>query len=48
MKLKLRALAKTIYKAIKTFPAVVLTGSRQAGKTTVLKMLFTNTHTFAD
>ncbi|MBU1262459.1 ATP-binding protein [bacterium] len=46
MKFKPRALAKTIYKAIETFPAVVLTGPRQSGKTTLLKMLFSNTHTF--
>jgi len=46
MKFKARVLAKTISKAIKTFPAIVLTGPRQSGKTTLLKMLFANTHTF--
>ncbi|MEK9150157.1 MAG: AAA family ATPase, partial [Candidatus Desantisbacteria bacterium] len=46
MELKPRALTKTIYKAIETFPSVVLTGPRQSGKTTLLKMLFANTHTF--
>lgn len=46
MEFKPRVLAKTIYKAIETFPAVVLTGPRQSGKTTLLKMLFANTHTF--
>lgn len=47
MKLKPRILARTIRKAVRTFPAVVLTGPRQSGKTTLLKMLFGNTHTFA-
>ena len=46
MKLKTRILAKTILKAAKTFPAVVLTGPRQSGKTTLFKMLFSKTHTF--
>ena len=46
MHLKKRILTKTILKAIKTFPAVVLTGPRQSGKTTLFKMLFSKTHTF--
>jgi len=46
MKLKARILAKTILKAAKTFPAIVLTGPRQSGKTTLFKALFSNTHTF--
>lgn len=46
MKLKARVLARTIFKAIKTFPAIVLTGPRQSGKTTLFKMLFSETHTF--
>lgn len=46
MKLKTRTLARTILRAVKTFPAIVLTGPRQSGKTTIFKMLFSNTHTF--
>jgi len=46
MKLKDRVLGKTVLKAVKTFPAVVLTGPRQSGKTTLFKMLFSKTHTF--
>ncbi|PKP54778.1 GTP-binding protein, partial [Candidatus Atribacteria bacterium HGW-Atribacteria-1] len=46
MKLKARVLEKTILKAIKTFPAIVVTGPRQSGKTTLFKMLFSKTHTF--
>lgn len=46
MKLKSRILEKTIHKAIKTFPAVVVTGPRQSGKTTLFKMLFSKTHAF--
>ena len=46
MKLKKRVLAKTIHKAMKTFPAIVLTGPRQSGKTTLFKMLFSKTHKF--
>jgi len=45
MKLKARVLEKTILKAIKTFPALVVTGPRQSGKTTLFKMLFSKTHT---
>jgi predicted AAA+ superfamily ATPase len=45
MKLKARILEQTILKAIKTFPALVVTGPRQSGKTTLFKMLFSKTHT---
>jgi len=45
MKLKARVLEQTILKAIKTFPALVVTGPRQSGKTTLFKMLFPKTHT---
>ncbi|MFH1414731.1 MAG: ATP-binding protein [Elusimicrobiota bacterium] len=41
-----RILSKAIYRAVKTFPAVVLTGPRQSGKTTLFKKLFSGTHTF--
>jgi hypothetical protein len=44
--MKPRVLAKTILKALRTFPAVVVTGPRQSGKTTLLKMLFSKSHKF--
>jgi len=46
MKYKNRVLANTINRAIKTFPAVVVTGPRQSGKTTLYRMLFSKTHNF--
>ena len=46
MKLKKRTLESTIRKALKTFPAVVVTGPRQSGKTTLLKMLNLKKHVF--
>ena len=46
MQLKKRVLEKTIRKAAATFPAIVLTGPRQSGKTTLLKMIFSKTHRF--
>jgi len=46
VKLKPRVLARTILKAVTTFPAIVLTGPRQSGKTTLFKMLFSKKHTF--
>jgi hypothetical protein len=39
--MKPRILAQTIQKAIRSFPAIVVTGPQQSGKTTLLKMLFT-------
>lgn len=44
--MKPRTLARVLLKAVKTFPAVVLTGPRQSGKTTLLKNLFSRTHRF--
>jgi len=41
-----RALQNSIKKAIKTFPAVVVTGPRQSGKTTLLRNMFPDTHRF--
>lgn len=43
---KHRILEKVIKRAMKTFPAVVITGPRQSGKTTILKTLFSKTHSF--
>jgi predicted AAA+ superfamily ATPase len=44
--MKPRILAKVILKAVKSFPAIVVTGPRQSGKTTLLKWLFSRTHRF--
>ncbi|MEK7560358.1 MAG: ATP-binding protein [Patescibacteria group bacterium] len=41
-----RILTKTLQRAIKTFPAIVVTGPRQSGKTTLLRTLFGATHEF--
>lgn len=46
MKLKPRILGQVVLKALNTFPAVVVTGPRQSGKTTLFKMLFPRAHTF--
>ncbi len=37
-----RSLVPTLVKTAKTFPATLLTGPRQSGKTTLLKQLFPN------
>jgi predicted AAA+ superfamily ATPase len=44
MEIKPRVLEHTIRKAMKTFPAVLITGPRQSGKTTLLSEKFSNTH----
>jgi hypothetical protein len=44
--MKPRILAKAISKALRSFPAIVVTGPRQSGKTTLLRWLFSKTHRF--
>lgn len=44
--MKPRTLASAIQRAAKTFPAIVVTGPRQSGKTTLLKALYAKTHKF--
>ncbi len=41
-----RTLKTTILEAAKTFPAIVVTGPRQSGKTTLLKSIFGSSHTY--
>lgn len=44
--MKSRTLSSTLQKAVKTFPAIILTGPRQSGKTTLLKSAFAKTHRY--
>ncbi|MFH1552163.1 MAG: ATP-binding protein [Candidatus Omnitrophota bacterium] len=44
MKYVKRNIEETIIKAAKQFPALIVTGPRQSGKTTLLKHLFSKTH----
>ena len=41
-----RTLTQALKRAIKTFPAIVVTGPRQSGKTTLLKTLYEKSHRF--
>ena len=46
MKYIKRNIEGTIIKAVKQFPALIVTGPRQSGKTTLLKHLFSKTHNY--
>lgn len=41
-----RALTQTIRRAMSTFPAVLITGARQTGKTTLLRTEFGDSHQY--
>ena len=44
MKYVKRNIEETVIKAARQFPALIVTGPRQSGKTTLLKHLFSKTH----
>src|SRR3990167_8349939 len=44
--MKYRILTKVIKRAMRTFPAIVVTGPRQSGKTTLLKHLLSKSHKY--
>jgi len=44
--MKPRTLGRTMARAMRTFPAIVVTGPRQSGKTTLLRTLYGATHAF--
>jgi predicted AAA+ superfamily ATPase len=44
--MKPRILEHAIRRAMQTFPAVIITGPRQSGKTTLLTERFSKTHRF--
>lgn len=46
--MKQRTLTKILKRACKTFPAIVITGPRQSGKTTLLKNLFGLNHRYVN
>lgn len=46
--MKYRILANAIQKALKTFPAIVVTGPRQSGKTTLLRHYLSATHAYVN
>lgn len=46
--MKYRILTNTIQRALKTFPAIVVTGPRQSGKTTLLRHYFRTTHAYVN
>ncbi len=41
-----RTLEDTVRRALKTFPAILVTGPRQSGKTTLLQKMFAKTHRY--
>jgi predicted AAA+ superfamily ATPase len=46
--MKYRILTNTIQRALKTFPAIVVTGPRQSGKTTLLRHYLSATHAYVN